>query len=89
MTCPARCAVSAVVFSPDPKPPGRVRDVGLLAQYRLERLHEPCDACERRIGVHVHHRVFRSQGGSDSRDNLEWLLCGVCHDAAHGIRRVT
>lgn len=41
--------------------------------------------CEARPGVHVHHRVFRSQGGSDIPENLQWL-CHVCHDSVHGIR---
>jgi 5-methylcytosine-specific restriction endonuclease McrA len=72
----------------DFKPPKRIRDAGVLAQYRLERVGEPCERCERRIGVEVHHKVFRSQGGSDAFENLAWL-CGVCHDEAHGIRRVT
>ncbi len=32
--------------------------------------------------LHVHHVVFRSQGGSDAPDNLA-TLCSSCHDALH------
>lgn len=32
-----------------------------------------------------HHKVFRSQGGSDLKTNLV-LLCVVCHKASHGIK---
>lgn len=32
----------------------------------------------------VHHKIFRSQGGSDTEENLI-LLCDVCHKKAHGI----
>lgn len=66
----------------DPRPPARVVDVGALTRFRLEHLGEPCDRCELRAGVHVHHRVFRSQGGNDTPDNLEWL-CLTCHDDVH------
>lgn len=74
-----------VVF--DPRPPARVKDPDALARFRLEHLGEPCEHCERRNGAYIHHKTFRSQGGDDVPENLAWL-CGVCHDAAHGIRRV-
>ena len=73
--------------SPDPRPPARVKDPDALARFRLEHLNEPCDHCQIRRGIHAHHGIFRSQGGGDAPENLAWL-CGVCHDAAHGIRRV-
>jgi 5-methylcytosine-specific restriction endonuclease McrA len=69
-------------MTPDPRPPARVVDVGAINRFRLEHLGEPCDRCERRGGVHVHHRVFRSQGGNDEPENLEWL-CFQCHDDIH------
>lgn len=34
-------------------------------------------------GAHIHHIVFRSQGGKDAADNLV-TLCGSCHEKAHG-----
>lgn len=71
----------------DLRPPARVRDIHALSAFRLEHLGEPCEECELRAGIHVHHKVFRSRGGGDLPSNLAWL-CGVCHDAAHGIRRV-
>ena len=71
----------------DLRPAARVKDPDALFRFRLEHLHEPCETCEQRAGIHVHHKVFRSQGGGDVPSNLAWL-CGVCHDAAHGIRRV-
>ncbi len=33
---------------------------------------------------HIHHIVFRSQGGSDEAENLVWLCMG-CHILAHGM----
>jgi len=63
----------------------RVKDPDALKRFRLAHVGEPCDMCERRIGIHVHHRVFRSQGGGDVEENLHWL-CGYCHDQAHGVR---
>ncbi|MDV7104572.1 RNA-guided endonuclease IscB [Vibrio sp. TH_r3] len=32
--------------------------------------------------LHVHHKVFRSNGGTDAPDNLI-TLCKTCHDALH------
>ncbi len=31
---------------------------------------------------HIHHIVYKSQGGSDEPENLVWL-CNLCHLAAH------
>lgn len=41
-----------------------------------------CVLCGRQ-GAHIHHIVFRSQGGTDDMENLV-TLCGECHDHAHG-----
>ena len=71
----------------DPKPPSRKIDRGLASRLRLEYANEPCQMCERRPGVHLHHVKFRSQGGDDARDNLRWL-CIHCHEEAHGIRSI-
>lgn len=68
----------------DPRPPKRVKDPEALRSFRLLMQGEPCQDCEMRAGVHVHHNVFRSQGGGDTADNLVWL-CRPCHDARHGI----
>jgi 5-methylcytosine-specific restriction endonuclease McrA len=69
----------------DPRPEGRVRDPDALKQFRLENLGEPCELCEKRLGGHVHHKVFRSQGGNDEPDNFMWL-CVCCHDDIHAGR---
>ncbi len=55
-----------------------------MAELHLELVNEPCDRCEERAGVALHHKAFKSQGGSDVRENLEWL-CQPCHDEAHGL----
>ena len=41
-----------------------------------------CRACLKRKAVDIHHKVFRSQGGSDDISNLI-ALCRYCHDKAH------
>ena len=71
----------------DWKPSPRIKDPEALKHFRLAHVNEPCEMCERRPGVHVHHVVFRSQGGGDVEGNLRWL-CGACHDEAHGVRSV-
>ena len=69
---------------PDPRPARRVKDPALLKRLHLELEGEPCERCEARPGVQLHHKIFRSQRGDDTRDNLAWL-CGPCHDSAHGL----
>ena len=71
----------------DWRPPKRIRDPDLLRRLHLELCGEPCERCGKRAGVALHHRILRSQGGSDTRENLAWL-CKRCHDGAHGIRSV-
>jgi 5-methylcytosine-specific restriction endonuclease McrA len=65
----------------------RVRDPEALRRFRLEQENELCWMCDMRPGVHVHHRIHRSQGGGDTPDNLVWL-CLNCHSEQHGIRVV-
>ena len=67
-----------------PKPEKRRRDPALMARLHLELEGEPCERECGRVGAALHHKVFRSQGGHDERDNLEWL-CRPCHDEAHGL----
>lgn len=80
---PAFVAVATVPS--DPRPAKRIVDIGALRRFRLEHLTEPCEICELRAGVHVHHKVFRSQGGNDEPENLSWL-CYACHDDIHAGR---
>lgn len=67
-----------------PKQP-RIVDPEALRRFRLTMLGEPCEVCERRLGVDPHHRIYRSQGGHDVPENLVWL-CRACHDDVHAGR---
>jgi 5-methylcytosine-specific restriction endonuclease McrA len=66
----------------NPRPPQRIKDPEAVKRFRLEHLGEPCELCERRLGIDPHHKVFRSQGGNDEASNLMWL-CRACHDGIH------
>lgn len=37
-----------------------------------------CRYCSSRSGLHPHHVIFKSQGGTDTMDNL-LTLCASCH----------
>ena len=53
--------------------------------YVLHRDGHTCQHCkgkEKCNQLHVHHKIFRSNGGTDSPDNLV-CLCKVCHDKLH------
>lgn len=51
--------------------------------YVLHRDGYQCQKCKTRKGkLHVHHIVFRSNGGTDSPENLI-VLCSDCHDKLH------
>jgi 5-methylcytosine-specific restriction endonuclease McrA len=63
----------------------RVKDPAALKRFRLMHIGEECQGCGLEPGIHVHHKIFRSQGGDDIESNLVWLG-RICHDAAHGIR---
>jgi HNH endonuclease len=69
----------------DFRPSKRITDPELLKRFRLEHANEPCEICERRSGVHPHHKIFRSQGGDDVESNLLWV-CLSCHDSIHADR---
>jgi len=53
-----------------------------LCRAILERDGWRCRNCKSRSALHVHHIVFRSQGGEDSMDNL-LVLCLACHEGVH------
>lgn len=44
-----------------------------------------CQLCGTRRNLQVHHVCFRSQGGTDSPDNLV-TVCQGCHAAIHAGR---
>jgi Holliday junction DNA helicase RuvB len=80
---------SAVPVDPEnhgPRVPEAFRDPPTSPDLREEILlrdgHQ-CRACQSKVNVTVHHRVWRSYGGKTSRDNL-LALCEPCHSLVHG-----
>ena len=54
-----------------------------LKQAVLDRDNYTCQICKKKKQhLHVHHIVFKSQGGSDRMDNLV-TLCSECHEKIH------
>lgn len=56
-----------------------------IKSYILFRDNYTCQHCKGKSKdskLHVHHIVFRSQGGSDNASNLV-CLCKLCHDKLH------
>lgn len=55
-----------------------------LKQYILHRDNYTCRQCRKNANseLHVHHIVFRSNGGTDTKNNLV-TLCKLCHDKLH------
>ena len=49
-----------------------------------------CELCSKQMpinhGLHIHHIVFRSHGGTDDVKN-RCCLCVKCHDKAHNNRK--
>jgi hypothetical protein len=53
--------------------------------YVLDRDEYVCQNCKGKSkdsSLHVHHIIFRSNGGSDEQENLI-TLCKTCHDSLH------
>lgn len=57
-----------------------------LKQYILDRDNYSCQCCKKdskkNIELHIHHILFRSNGGTDTKNNLV-TLCKPCHDKLH------
>ena len=55
-----------------------------LKQYVLHRDNYTCQQCKKNADseLHIHHIVFRSNGGTDTKNNLV-TLCKPCHDKLH------
>ena len=49
----------------------------------IERDSHKCVICGSSERLEVHHKKYRSDGGSDDMDNLV-TLCAQCHIKAHG-----
>ncbi len=54
---------------------------------KLAKLPKPllCEKCGKKRVLDWHHKVKRSQGGQDTRDNLV-ALCRECHIREHGVK---
>ena len=50
--------------------------------YRDNHICQQCKGKSKDTRLHVHHLVFRSNGGSDTAENLT-TLCETCHNAVH------
>ena len=64
---------------------GALKDFYNVKQYVLSRDGYACQSRQKGThsrALHVHHIVFRSQGGSDAPSNLT-TLCETCHNALH------
>ena len=64
---------------------GRQKDFYNVKQFVLARDGHTCQksSCKKKDSeLHVHHIVFRSNGGTNSPDNLI-TLCKTCHDNLH------
>jgi len=57
-----------------------------LKQYVLKRDGYLCQLCKKKTRnngeLHVHHICFKSNGGTDTKNNLI-TLCRICHDQLH------
>ncbi len=66
---------------------GRQLDFYNVKQYVLDRDKYQCLLCKKNSGLklHVHHIQFRTNGGTNSPDNLA-TLCETCHDKIHKLK---
>lgn len=58
----------------------RRRDPDLLRLLKFEK--DECELCGGVWHLHLHHVLFRSQGGDDVRANIV-CLCRGCHEQYH------
>jgi len=62
---------------------GKQKDFYNIKAYILYRDNYQCQKCKgKNKKLHVHHIIFRSQGGTNEPDNLI-TLCESCHDKLH------
>ena len=62
---------------------GNQKDFYNVKAYILDRDAYNCQKCSaQKVKLHVHHIIFRSQGGTDTPDNLI-TLCESCHKKLH------
>ncbi len=53
-----------------------------LRNFILDRDKRKCTKCESIDALHIHHVIYRSNGGSDEPENLT-TLCEECHIKQH------
>jgi ATP-dependent DNA helicase RecQ len=53
-----------------------------LRQQVLRRDGWRCQSCGTMSNLEIHHKLFRSQSGEDSEENLI-TLCVCCHEGVH------
>lgn len=68
----------------DPKCAARIVNRELLALIGLE--HDSCEVTGRMGPLHLHHVLFRSQGGSDVRNNILVVHSNLHHAYHQGDR---
>jgi len=56
------------------------------ARRALERSGWRCARCRRSGRLHIHHRRYRSHGGTHEVENLE-AVCWKCHRLIHQVER--
>jgi 5-methylcytosine-specific restriction endonuclease McrA len=56
-----------------------------LRQEVLRRDGWRCQSCGTMSNLEVHHKIFRSHTGNDSKANLI-TLCAACHASVHNVR---
>lgn len=62
---------------------GKQKDFYNIKAYVLHRDNHKCQKCgTKKEKFHVHHIIFKSDGGTDTPDNLI-TLCKICHDKLH------
>jgi 5-methylcytosine-specific restriction endonuclease McrA len=56
----------------------------LKRQREIAKLKKPtlCEICFKKAPLDWHHKIHRSQGGTDTRDNLI-ACCRLCHTRIH------
>lgn len=67
---------------PDWKPPRRTRDPRQMRKMHMQHLE--CALCGGTYQITLHHIQLRSQGGSDSEENLVPLCMGPGTNDCHG-----
>src|ERR1039458_1702127 len=90
-TSQAMLLTTATVVTLDQHEPTRVtpllqrlpiEEYRALCKSILQRDCWKCRSCGSRNALHIHHIVFRSQGGPDEAWNLI-TLCSSCHHGVH------